>query len=425
MDAETAMDADTAASPHRVESVETLDVAPDYLAPVFAQYPLPIESGEGVWLKTRDGRRILDLYGGHAVAALGYGHAGWIQALDAQARTLCFQSNAVPLPVRARAATRLIRYSRLPFTSVFFVNSGAEANENALKMAFALTRRAQVVAIEHSFHGRTAGAGAITWGAAAKWYGFPRSPFEVSFLPRGERLDVSGTSGADAGGVRVDQPILQALESQITERTAAVIVEPVQGVGGAFDLGTAYLAALRARCDAVGALLIFDEVQCGMGRVGMSFAAGLYGVTPDMLTTAKALGAGFPCAALLMNARVAAGVKLDGLGTTFGGGPMACAAVEAVIEAIESEGLLERVRQVGELIRSSCLVGPVTGYQGAGLLVGLRTSRPAKQVHAALLERDIFTGTSSDPHVLRLLPPFILEPAHVEQLRSALLEIPG
>lgn len=401
----------------------TRDVTPDYLAPVFAQYPLPIESGEGVWLKTRDGRRILDLYGGHAVAALGYGHAGWTAALDAQARTLCFQSNAVPLPVRARAATRLIRYSRLPFTSVFFVNSGAEANENALKMAFTLTRRAQIVAVEQSFHGRTAGAGAITWGAAAKWYGFPRAPFDVSFLPRGPRADALGTVGADAGGVLVDESVQAALASEITERTAAVIVEPVQGVGGAFDLGQAYLAALRARCDAVGALLIFDEVQCGMGRVGTAFAATRYGVMPDMITTAKALGAGYPCGALLMNARVAAGVKLDGLGTTFGGGPMACAAVEAVIEAIESEGLLERVRSVGELIRSRCLVGPVVGYQGAGLLVGLRTSRPAKQVHAALLERDIFTGTSADAHVLRLLPPFILEAPHVEQLRSALLEI--
>src|SRR6185437_2410144 len=383
----------------------TRDVTPDYLAPVFAQYPRPIESGEGVWLKTRDGRRILDLYGGHAVAALGYGHPGWTAALDAQARTLCFQINAVPLPVRARAATRLIRYSRLPFTSVFFVNSGAEANENALKMAFSLTRRAQIVAVEQSFHGRTAAAGAVTWGAAAKWYGFPRAPFEVSFLPRGQRADALGTSGADAGGVLVDESVRSSLASEITERTAAVIVEPVQGVGGAFDLGQAYLSALRARSDAVGALLICDEVQCGMGRGGTPFAASRYGVIPDMITTAKALGAGYPCGALLMNARVAAGVKLDGLGTTFGGGPMACAAVEAVIEAIESEGLLERVRSVGELIRSRCLVGPVTGYQGAGLLVGLRTSRPARQVHAALLERDIFTGTSADAHVLRLLPP--------------------
>ncbi|MGH8206634.1 MAG: aspartate aminotransferase family protein [Steroidobacteraceae bacterium] len=375
---------------------------PDYLAPVFAQYPLPIVSAEGVWLTTRDGRRVLDLYGGHAVAALGYGHPGWTAALTAQARTLSFQSNAVPLEVRLRAAQRLIRFSGLDFHSVFFVNSGAEANENALKMAFTLTHRTHIAAVEHSFHGRTAAAGAVTWGAAAKWYGFPRAPFDVSFIPRRQTA---------------------AIAQHVTERTAAVIVEPVQGVGGAFDLGAPFLAALRARCDEVGAALIFDEVQCGMGRVGEPFAARLYGVQPDMITTAKALGAGFPCGALLMTPRVAAAVKLDALGTTFGGGPMACAVIEAVIEALESEQLLERVRARAAEIRSRCIVGPVTAHQGAGLLVGLATTRPAKQVHAALLERGILAGTSGDPNILRLLPPYVLGAEHVELLRSALLDI--
>jgi acetylornithine/succinyldiaminopimelate/putrescine aminotransferase len=374
---------------------------PDYLAPVFAQYPLEVIDAAGVWLHTRDGRRVLDLYGGHAVAALGYAHPGWTRALTEQARALNFQSNAVPLEVRSRAAARLVKFSNLDFSSVFFVNSGAEANENALKMAFTVTGRSEVIALEHSFHGRTAAAGAITWGAAQKWYGFPRTPFDVRFLPR-----------RDAGAL-----------GQISAQTAAVIVEPVQGVGGAFDLGAEYLAALRRRCDATGAVLIFDEVQCGMGRTGAPFAANLYGVQPDMITTAKALGNGFPCAALLMTPAIARAVKLDALGTTFGGGPMAAAVMEAVIDAIENENLLEQVKRVGEYIRSTCLVGPVTGYQGAGLLAGLRTTRPAKQVHAALLDRNILTGTSGDPHVLRLLPPFILEESHVELLRAALLEI--
>jgi acetylornithine/succinyldiaminopimelate/putrescine aminotransferase len=375
---------------------------PDSLAPVFAQYPLPVVSASGVWLHTSDGRRILDLYGGHAVAALGYGHPGWLQALAAQARTLSFQSNAVPLDVRQRAAQRLIRFSGLDFSSVFFVNSGAEANENALKMAFTITGRSHVAAIEHSFHGRTAAAGAVTWGAASKWYGFPRTPFDVSFIPRGAH---------------------EAIAPQVTQRTAAVIVEPVQGVGGAYDLGRPFLAALRDRCSEVGAQLIFDEVQCGMGRVGESFAAVYYGLQPDMITTAKALGAGFPCGALLMTPAVSAAIKLDALGTTFGGGPMACAVIEAVIHAIESEGLLERVRHVSAQIRNRCLVGPVSAQQGAGFLIGLRTVRPAKQVHAALLERNILAGTSADPHILRLLPPFVLESAHVELLRDALLDI--
>jgi acetylornithine/succinyldiaminopimelate/putrescine aminotransferase len=375
---------------------------PDYLAPVFAQFPLAVESAEGVWLHTSDGRRVLDLYGGHAVAALGYGHPGWTRALSEQARILNFQSNAVPLDVRLRAAARLIRFSDLGFSSVFFVNSGAEANENALKMAFAITGRSHVAAIEHSFHGRTAAAGAITWGARDKWYGFPRTPFDVSYIARRD---------------------FQAIAAQVTRATAAVIVEPVQGVGGAYDLGAPFLQALRERCDAVGALLICDEVQCGMGRSGESFVSKRYGVQPDMLTSAKSLGNGFPCAALLMSPRVAAAIKLDALGTTFGGGPMACAAIEAVIEAIESEHLLEHVREISSLLRERCIVGPVIAHQGEGLLLGLRTARPARQIQAALLERDILAGTSADPTIVRLLPPYVLKSEHVELLRAALLDI--
>lgn len=374
----------------------------DFLAPVFAQYPMEVVHAEGVWLHTRDGRRILDLYGGHAVAALGYGHPGWTRAVSAQAAACNFQSNAVPMDVRVRAATRLARFAGGGYDSVFFVNSGAEANENALKMAFRMTRRPHVAAIEGSFHGRTAAAGAITWRADGKWYEFPRAPFDVSYIPRRD---------------------LASINQHVSEKTAAVVVEPVQGVGGAFDMGAAFLQALRTRCDEVGALLIFDEVQIGVGRSGFPFAANMYGVAPDMITTAKALGNGFPCAALLMTPRVAAAVKLDALGTTFGGGPMACAAIEATIEALEGEDLLANVRRVGALIRERCIVGPVSGHQGAGLLTGLICTRPARDVHAALLARDILTGTSGDARVLRLLPPYTLAAEHVELLRAALLDI--
>ncbi len=376
----------------------------DYLAPVFAQYPLEVVSAQGVWLTNSRGERVLDLYGGHAVAALGYAHPGFTQALIKQAQSCNFQSNAVAMQVRARAAERLVRFSGLPMTSVFFVNSGAEANENALKLAFRMTSRPQIAAIEGSFHGRTAGAGAVTWGAQQKWYSFPRTPFDVGFIPRGN---------------------IDAIPGIVTDTTAAVIVEPVQGLAGAVDLGREYLAALRRRCDEVGALLIFDEVQCGVGRVGYPFAANMYGITPDMITTAKALGNGYPCAALLTNEKVSSALKIDLLGTTFGGGPMACAVMEAVIEAIESEKLLERVRRVGTYIRETCLVGPVKGYQGAGFLTGLRTSRPAKEIQAELLECGILAGTATDPHILRLLPPFILEEEQVDMLRDTLADLPA
>ncbi len=377
----------------------TIVPPPDHLAPVYAQYPLEIVDAKGVYLHTRNGRQVLDLYGGHAVAALGYGHPRWLAALTAQAAALAFQSNAVPLDVRARAATRLATFCGLGLDTVFFVNSGAEANENALKLALRITGRPEVLAVEGSFHGRTAAAGAVTWGAQKKWYGFPKAPFEVRFLPRDD---------------------LEVVAKAVTSRTAAVIVEPVQGVAGAFDLSREFLEGLRLQCTRHGALLIFDEVQCGVGRTGYPFAANLYRVTPDMITTAKALGAGFPVSALLLADHVAAHLHTDDLGTTFGGGPMACAVVETVIDVIESEHLLENVRQRSVELRERCIVGPVIGTQGAGLLLGLRTSRPARDVQAELLRQDILTGTSADPHVVRVLAPYVLESAHVEQLREAL-----
>jgi acetylornithine/succinyldiaminopimelate/putrescine aminotransferase len=371
----------------------------DHVAPVYAQFPIDVAGASGVHLHTRDGRRVLDLYGGHAVAALGYGHPRWLAALTAQAQELAFQSNAVPLAVRARAATRLAQFAGLGLDTVFFCNTGAEANENALKLALRITGRHKVVAVEGSFHGRTAAAGAVTWGAAQKWYGFPRAPFDVDFLPRTNLAAIARTVGAD---------------------TAAVIVEPVQGVAGALDLGAEYLGELHRRCAETGTLLVFDEVQCGMGRTGFPFAANLYGIVPDMITTAKALGAGFPCAALLMADRIAAQLKTDDLGTTFGGGPLACAMMEAVIDIIEEDRLLANVRRLAGLMRETCVVGPVSAIQGAGFLTGLRTRRPAKDVHRELLAHDILTGTSADPHVVRILAPYVLEERHILQLHDAL-----
>ena len=387
---------------HSKATTLTAQNVTSHLAQVFAQYPIEVAHGEGVWLHARDGRKILDFYGGHAVAGLGYGHPRWLAALERQARQMAFQTNALPMVIRERAAARLAKFAGLGLNTVFWINSGAEANENALKLAFKLTGRSKIVALEQGWHGRTAAAGAVTWGALEKWYGFPRTPFDVSFAPR-------------------DNPA--AVGQFIDRDTAAVIVEPVQGVGGAFDVGKPMLQALKERCDEMGALLIFDEVQCGMGRTGAPFGANFYGVTPDMITSAKALGNGFPVSALLLSAGVAEKLKYDDMGTTFGGGPMACAVAEAVIDTIESESLLANVRQVSSYIRGNCVIGPVTGVQGAGFLLGLKTSRPAKEVQAALLAKNILTGTSADPNILRLLPAYILNEGHVDQLSDALARI--
>ena len=377
-----------------------------WLLPVYPHYPVEPVSGDGVILHLRDGRELIDFYGGHAVALLGYGHPRLLAALEAQAKTLFFQSNVVPLEVRARAARRLVEFGPEGLTRAFLVNTGAEANENALRLAFRkAVGRNRVVAVEGAFHGRTAAVGAITWGSA-RWYGFPQAPFEVTWVPRGD---------------------LAALEKAVQEDggAAALIAEPIQGQAGAYALGKDWLAAAREITRKSGTVLIFDEVQCGMGRSGQPFAAQAYGVTPDIVTTAKGVAGGFPAGAVLVSDELAAGLKVGDMGTTFGGGPLACALIVATIEAIEEEGLLPRVRRLSQKIRETCQVGPVTDIQGDGFLLGLRTARPAKDVQLELIEQGIFAGTSGDPHIVRLLPPLVLEDAHVDALAAALQRIPA
>ncbi len=377
--------------------------------PVYAQLPVEPVRGDGVKLFTRDGRELIDFYGGHAVALLGYGHPRLLEALSAQAKAMFFQSNLVPLEVRARAAEKLASFAPAGLSRAFLVNSGAEANENALRLAFRKTGRKRVVALKGSFHGRTAAAAAVTWGAE-KWAAFPRHPFDVEFVPPG---DLEALAGALASRGGDDQG------------AAALILEPVQGMAGAVDLGASYLSVARELTREAGAALIFDEVQCGMGRTGQPFAAQLYGVTPDLLTTAKGLAGGFPAAAVMVSDDLAAGLKKGDLGTTFGGGPLACALIEATITAIEEEDLLARVRRLSKRIAEEGVGGVVTGVQGAGFLLGLRCARPASAVQKELLDRGLLAGTSADPAVLRLLPPLVLEDSHVDALVSALQDLPG
>ena len=383
-------------------TAESLAQSPAHLDEVYPLLPFEPVSGQGVFLEDSEGRQVLDLYGGHAVAALGYGHPSLVEAIAKQAKTMVFQSNAAKLSVRDRAAEKLVDFAGLELERVFFVNSGAEANENALRLAFRMTDRNKVVAIKHGFHGRTAAAAAVSYGSDRGWYGFPRLPFEVEFVARDD---------------------VAALTEAVGQDTAAVIVEPVQGLAGAFDLSLEFLEATRSATRAAGAVLIFDEVQTGMGRLGAAFGASLHGIEPDLLTTAKGLAGGIPAGAVLMRPEIASGLKGGDLGTTFGGGPVASAAIEAVIDTIIAESLLENVRQVSDEIRSRCLTGPVESIHGLGFLLGLKTTQPAAEVRDALLEKNILTGTSADSHVLRLLPPLTLRCEHIEQIAIALGEI--
>jgi acetylornithine/N-succinyldiaminopimelate aminotransferase len=405
---ETAKAAATASLPVQDEEAR-------FLMPAYAQTAIEPVSGRGVMLRTADGRELIDFYGGHAVALLGYAHPRLLAALSRQAETLFFQSNVVPLAIRARAARRLVGFGPAGLGHAFLVNSGAEANENALRLAVRQTGRERVIALRGSFHGRTAAAAAVSDGAAESWYGFPRTPFEVTFVPRGDVAALERALAPGGGG---------GASGACGECTAAaVILEPVQGMAGAVALGGDYLAAARELTRRAGALLIFDEVQCGMGRSGQPFAAQTWNVVPDLLTTAKGLAGGFPAGALLVTPEIAARVRRGDLGSTFGGGPMACALIETVIDAIEEEGLLENVRTQSRRIVETCRVGPVESIQGAGFLLGLRTTRPAREVQAELLARGILTGTSADPRVVRLLPPLVLGAEHVAALAAALAEI--
>ena len=369
--------------------------------PVYGQLPFVPERASGCDIFTRDGRRILDLYGGHAVAALGYGHPRLVDAIQDQSSKLLFQSNAVALDIRADAAEQLVHVAPQGLDRVFFVNSGAEANENALRMAMKATGRKKVLAITQGFHGRTAAAATVTWNAD-KWYGFPSKPFAADFIPRDD---------------------VDAARRMIDDSIAAVIFEPVQGVAGAYDLSTEFVAALREETRKHGAMLIADEVQSGMGRCGHFFAVQAHGINPDIITSAKALGGGIPCGAVLCTHDIATCFGAGDLGSTFGGGPIAAAAIAATVQAITDEHLLANVRAREAQIREQCIVGPVRKIQGMGLLLGLVCDRPAAEVRDALLEHDILTGTSGDPDVLRILAPLVLQAKHVDFLAHTLTVI--
>lgn len=370
-----------------------------HLLQVYPQADFEPVSASGITITCRDGRELLDFYGGHAVASLGYAHPDAVRAISAQAEQLFFQSNAVALEVRAQAADKLAAFSGMD--RVFLCNSGAEANENALRIALRKTGRRKIIALEHGFHGRTAAAGAVTW-KSDKWYGYPQKPFDVEFVPRDDAA---------------------AAIAAIDDSVAAVILEPVQGIAGAYALDAEFVSAVAAACKSNGALLIADEVQSGVGRCGAPFAIDLYGLKPDILTTAKALGGGFPVAAVMLSQSVADVLGNGDLGTTFGGAPLACALVNTVLDVIARDSLIDNVNELSARIKNECVTGPVSEISGAGFLLGLRCPGGAAPVRAKLLEAGILTGSSNDPEVMRLLPPLILGHEHVDALVAALHSI--
>ncbi len=381
------------------------------LIDTYAQYPLELVSGAGSRVRTRDGRELWDLYGGHAVCALGHSHPEIADALASQARTLAFYSNVVPLEVRTRAAEALVAFANsvgdkstpiggaahAGFASVFFCNSGAEANENALKLALQLTGRRKLAAIAGGWHGRTL----LTLSATTD--DKLTRPLDGALLP--------------CVRLRPNDP---ADLAQLDHSIAAVMAEPIMSIAGIVELEPAYLQALRQRCTEIEAMLIYDEVQTGVGRLGRPYVAGAGGVWPDFSTSAKSLANGVPIGALLMAPAVAARVKQGDLGSTFGGGPLACAALLATLAVIERDGLLAHAARLGALCHERLHVGPVRAVLGRGCLIGLRVAGPAKRVQQTLLERGFITGTSADPSVLRLMPPLNTPVEALDELAAAM-----
>jgi acetylornithine/N-succinyldiaminopimelate aminotransferase len=341
----------------------------------------------------------LDAYGGHAVAATGHSHPDVVRAIAAQAAELLFYSTAVAHPRREELAAKLVELCPQPLARVFLCNSGAEANENALHLARRHTGRQTVVSVKGGWHGRTAATLACTDGAryeeAARRSGIPLSR-KVAFID------------------------VDALERAVDRSVAGLIVEPVQGFAGARDCDPQFLLAARRVCDRHGAVLIFDEVQCGVGRCGAFSAAESFGVTPDVLTFAKGLGAGIPIAAVIATDEVTQSLSLGDLGSTFGGGPVPCAAALANIAVIERDRLIENALEIGDYLAGAARELGVTRVTGRGLLIGLHLGRPAVEVQTTLFGHRILTGTSTDPQVLRLLPPLSFSRQEADLLISGL-----
>jgi acetylornithine/N-succinyldiaminopimelate aminotransferase len=374
---------------------------------VYPRQPVTLVRGEGAWVWDDEGNRYLDFVAGIAVAVLGHAHPRVADAIAAQARTLLQVSNLYYTLPQLDLAERLL--ARSPFDRAFFTNSGTEANEAAIKLArrHGGSRGAtEIVSLLGSFHGRTLGSLAAT--------GQPKYAEPFAPLPGGFRHVARNDVGA--------------LQAAVTERTAAVLLEPIQGEAGIHPLDDPFLIAARRACDQVGALLILDEVQTGMGRTGAFFAFESTPITPDAVTLAKGLGGGVPIGALLVR-EAAAAFHVGDHGTTLGGNPLACAAALATLDVIDHERVLDNVRERGAQLASGLrdLVrdGLATDVRGRGLILGVETPRPwAKRAVAIARDRERLLINATGDTTLRLVPPLVVNEEEcgegLERLRRAL-----
>lgn len=389
---------------------EYMDAAESSLLHTYNRFPLVLDHGEGVYLYDTDGKKYLDFAAGIAVCALGYSNEAHKNALNSQVDALLHTSNLYYNAPTIKAAEKLLAASRMD--RVFFTNSGTEAIEGAIKAAkkYAFTRDGhaghEIIAMNHSFHGRSIGALSVTGNAHYQ------EPFEP-LLP--------GVKFADFNN-------LDSVKAQITDKTCAIIMETIQGEGGIYPAEQEFLEGVRALCDERDILLILDEIQCGMGRTGKMFAWQNYGVKPDIMTCAKALGCGVPVGAFVMTQKVADKSLAPGdHGTTYGGNPFVGAAVSAVFDQFEELHILEHVNEVApyfeqkldELVAThDCL----TARRGKGFMQGLVCTLPVGQVAAKALEKGLIV-ISAGSDVIRFVPPLIIEKEHVDEMIAKLEQV--
>ena len=370
----------------------------------YKKMEIAVELGRGSWVWTSDGEKYLDLYGGHAVCATGHSHPHVVNAIQAQAENLLFYSNLVYSEIRGRAAEKLVSLAPKSLTQAFFCNSGTEANENAMRMARMATGREKIVSFTGGFHGRTADSISATFLGKYREIGKPNVPHHVE---------------AEFGNI-------DSVRAVADDATAAIILEPIQSMAGVTEADPAFFRELRNLCDELGIMLIFDEVQTGIGRTGKWFFAGSEfadGVEPDIVSLAKSLGSGVPVGACLVNDRVSSTIKVNDLGTTFGGGMIAMAAVLATLEAIEKDGMVKNAAEVERYLREALVdTAGIVAIHGKGCLLGIEFDGPCSTVHSMLLDKKIITGTSSDPKVLRLLPPLSTTIEELDLLIEALAQ---
>lgn len=368
---------------------------------LFDVYPLfditPVKA-EGSYVWDDKGTKYLDLYGGHAVISIGHSHPKYVAALTEQLNNIGFYSNSVKIPQQEVLANKLAELSGYPNYSLFMCNSGAEANENALKLASFQNGRKQIVAVGKAFHGRTSLAVAST-----------DDPSIVA--PVNETDNISF----------IEINNIEQIHTAITDQTCAVIIEGIQGVGGVNIPTTAYLQALRAKCDQTGAVLILDEIQSGYGRSGKFFAHQHSGVKADLITMAKGMGNGFPVAGVLISPEFTP--KYGMLGTTFGGNYLACAAAIAVLDVIKEEQLIENAQTMGDYLVSKLSDIPsIKEIRYQGLMVGIELDFACADVRKRLLaNHQMFTGAASNKNVLRILPSLAVSRTEIDAFIEAFM----